>query len=196
MGLLGEGISEVIATTRYNAAPMGIINRGGKFSMVVFRGSHTAANVERDGWVVANLSSDPRVYVKTAFGDLPSDEFEELEAGGRRMHRLKGAEAWIAFDAHVEHRSDVAISVRLTPLKEEVILRGVRPVNRGFNSVIEATIHATRYRMSGDPRLLELIRHHLSIVHRCGGVHEREAAEMLAGLLGLEDRGENTDKSG
>ncbi|MDD1713281.1 MAG: DUF447 family protein, partial [Methanoregulaceae archaeon] len=49
MGLLREGINEVIATTRGNAAPMGIIFREGKITMMVFRGSHTAARLSSDG---------------------------------------------------------------------------------------------------------------------------------------------------
>jgi len=56
---LKDGINEVIATTACNAAPMGIHYRDGEANMVLFCGSHTAQNVERDGWVVANFIHDP-----------------------------------------------------------------------------------------------------------------------------------------
>ena len=69
MGLLTEGINEVIATTRFNAAPMGIISRGGELRMMLFHGSHTAANIERDGWVVANFVYDP-VLARLRAGSL------------------------------------------------------------------------------------------------------------------------------
>ncbi|MGE5831376.1 MAG: DUF447 domain-containing protein, partial [Methanomicrobiales archaeon] len=64
MGLLREGINEVIATTWNNAAPMGIIFRDGEYRMVLFRGSHTAMNIERWGWVVANIVHDPVLWVR------------------------------------------------------------------------------------------------------------------------------------
>lgn len=190
MGLLGEGISEVIATTRCNAAPMGIIRRGGSYSMVIYRGSHTAENVERDGWIVANLVFDPVMYVSTAFGDLPPGAFVEEEAGGIRMQRLREAEAWIAFRAEVERSSPAALGIRLTLLREEVLCAKVRPVNRGFNSVIEATVHATRYRLTQDEELLRLIRHHLAIVRRCGGPGEQEAIRRLRGYVPALNRGD------
>ena len=88
MGLLRAGINEVIATTSFNAAPMGIHYREGKAAMILFTGSHTAQNIERDGWVVANFVYDPVLYVKTAFEDLPGDVFLEEIVNGKKMHRL------------------------------------------------------------------------------------------------------------
>jgi hypothetical protein len=55
----------------------------------------------------------------------------------------------------------------------------VRPVNRGFNSVIEATVHATRYVLSHDRDLMTWIDHHATIVHKCGGSREKEALDLL-----------------
>jgi hypothetical protein len=179
VGLLRDGINEVIATTRCNAAPMGIINRKAEPRMVLFHGSHTAEYVERDGWVVANFIFDPVVYVRTAFDDLPADAFVEEEVAGTIMHRLEGAEAWIAFGAEVEHRGAESMVVRLTPLKEEVIDLRLHPVNRGFAGIVEATVHATRYVMNRDPLLEQLIEHHGGIVRKCGGPREWEALELL-----------------
>ena len=48
MGLLKPGINEVIATTEFNAAPMGIIFKEGIARMVIFSGSHTAKNIEKN----------------------------------------------------------------------------------------------------------------------------------------------------
>jgi hypothetical protein len=184
MGLLSEGINEVIATTFANAAPMGIIHRGGEVPrMVLFRGSHTARNVERYGWIVANLTHDPILWVRTAFEDLPPEYFADITFNCRPMYRLRDCEAWIAFAAEVEKETAERLTVRLSPLTEEVRSPLPRFVNRGFNSVIEATVHATRYVLFKDPELLKLVDHHERIVRRCGGKREVEAMELLMDFI-------------
>ena len=82
MGLLKTGINEIIATSAFNAAPMGIHLRDKEATMFLFPGSHTAENVVRDGWIVANIIHDPVMYVKTAFDDLPRDAFVEEPVSG------------------------------------------------------------------------------------------------------------------
>jgi len=184
MGLLSEGINEVIATTLFNAAPMGIINRDGQCRMALFTGSHTAQNIGRERWVVANIVHDPVLYVTTAFSDLPVDAFLPVTVNGREMHRLAQADAWQAFDVVIEHRGTESMTVRLSPLHDEILVPTVLPVNRGFNSVIDATVHATRYAISHDPELKKLIDYHAGIVRRCGGKRESEALELLMKFIG------------
>ncbi|RQD79939.1 MAG: DUF447 family protein, partial [Methanocalculus sp. MSAO_Arc2] len=125
--ILREGINEVIGTTRGNAAPMGVIYRNNRYSLALFKGSHTAENIARDGWFVANIIFDPVIYVETAFGDLDTDAFVTEDINGREMHRLKDAEAWIAFDAEIAGESSEAYSVLLTPLREEIVTRTIHP---------------------------------------------------------------------
>lgn len=184
MGILVEGINEVIATTRQNAAPMGVIRRGGRMSMVLFRGSRTASNVEREGWLVANVANDPVLYVETAFADLAAERFVAIEAGGIMMERLDTAEAYVAFAATIERATEDRLLVGLEPLAEEVLRPNVRPVNRGFNAVIEATVHATRYVRTHDRDLKGLIDHHATLIQRCGGPREWEALGILLGHIG------------
>jgi hypothetical protein len=184
MGLLQEGINEVIATTWSNAAPMGIILRNGVYRMVLFRGSHTAMNVERWGWVVANIVHDPVLFVQTAFDDLPQTAFVEENVEGFLVQRLPEVEAWVAFDAAIEHRARESMTAILSPMKEITLSPVVHPVNRGYNSVIEAAVHGTRYLWNKDPEILRLIDHHRSIILRCGGPRELEALKMLEGFLG------------
>lgn len=179
VGLLKEGINEVIAVTRDNAAPIGITSRNGALSMVLFKGSHTEANIRRDGWVVAHVTHDPVVWVRTAFEDLPVDAFVPVEAGGLTVQRLAACEAWAAFAATIEHETVETNFVALEPLAGEVLDPAVHPHNRGFAGIIEATVHATRYVRSRDPALKALIDHHLAIVQKCGGPREREAAALL-----------------
>jgi hypothetical protein len=183
MGVLSEGINEVIATTRLNAAPMGVIFRNGIYRVVCFLGSHTAENISRDGAVVANLVHDPVMYVRTAFADLPDDAFVAETVGNVTVYRLRDAEAYVAFSAAVEQRGTQSMTVRLTPLWERIISARPRPVNRGFSGIIEATVHGTRYRVNRDPALKGLIDHHAGIVRKCGGPRELEALGLLEEFL-------------
>ena len=184
MGLLRGGINEVIATTTFNAAPVGIHYRDKKCRAFLFLGSHTAENIARDGWVVANFIHDPVVYVKTAFEDLPEEQFIEEPVNGRKMHRLAGADAWAAFSATVEHRTAETITVSLVPEKEIIEEVAIYPVNRGFNSLIDATVHATRYTITRDAELKKHIDYHAGLVRKCGGKRELEALAMLEGYIG------------
>jgi uncharacterized protein len=179
VGLLKGGINEVIATTSFNAAPMGIIYREGKATMVLFHGSRTAENVERDGWIVANFIHDPVLYVTTAFGDLPHEMFAEEPVSGTMMHRLASADAWAAFRVIIERRTKEALILTLTLEKEIIEEVSIHPVNRGFGSIIDATVHATRFRITHDPEQKNLIDYHAGIVRKCGGKRELAALELL-----------------
>ena len=179
MGLLRPGINEVIATTAFNAAPMGIIFRDGVARMVVFSGSHTAENIEKNGWLVANFIFDPLLYVKTAFEDIPRDNFIQETVNGKAMHRHKDADAWAAFTTTIDKKTTEALMVTLTLEKEIVEEVSVHPVNRGFNSIIDITVHATRYRVNRDPHLKMLIDYHAGIVRKCGGKRELAALDLL-----------------
>jgi len=184
VGLLRGGINEVIATTAFNAAPIGIHYRDKKFRAVLFLGSHTAENIARDGWVVANLVHDPVLYVKTAFEDLPREQFIEEPVNGKTMHRLAGADGWAAFTATVDHQSAETMTVSLKLEKELIEEVALYPVNRGFNSLIDATVHTTRYKISRDAELKKHIDYHAGIVRKCGGKRELEALAMLEGDIG------------
>ena len=184
MGLLKGGINEVIATTSFNAAPIGIHYREKKYRAFLFLGSHTAQNIARDGWVVANFVHDPVIYVKTAFMDLPKEQFIEEPVNGKTMHRLAGADGWAAFSATVEHRTAETMTVSLQLEKELIEEVAIYPVNRGFNSLIDATVHATRYKITRDAELKKHIEYHAGIVRKCGGKKELEALAMLAGYIG------------
>ena len=184
VGLLKGGINEIIATTRFNAAPMGIHYREGKAHMILFSGSHTAENIERDGWVVANFVYEPVLYVRTAFGNLPPEAFVEEPVAGKIMHRLCDAEAWIAFTATIEKKTHEGIMVQLTLIKEVMEGAFIHPVNRGFNSIVDATIHATRYTRNKDPELKKMINYHAGIVRKCGGKKEIAALELLLKYIG------------
>ncbi|PKL59331.1 MAG: DUF447 domain-containing protein [Methanomicrobiales archaeon HGW-Methanomicrobiales-4] len=174
-----EGINEIIATTRLNAAPIGIICRGGNLMMSVFRTSHTAENIEEQGLIVANITHDPVLFVKTAFSDLPSEEFIKEEIEGRTVWRLKGAVSWVVYETRVDQKTEQKLLVSLTPIRVEFSDTPLIPINRGLNSIIEATVHGTRYVLTRDQKLKFLIDHHMDLVRRCGGEREFLALRLL-----------------
>ncbi len=180
--MFGSGISEVIATTRgekANAAPMGIVNRGFPY-IKMYKSSHTFQNVKHDGRLVANLVLDPQLYVRAAFDDLGPSYFYYDEA----MPVLRAAYAWTEYACSVvDERQKQTTIVRLRSLRSKVIDRPITPINRGFNAVIEATVHATRYRALQEPRYLQLIDYCETIVKRCGGHNDLEAFKLLKAYL-------------
>jgi hypothetical protein len=70
-------------------------------------------------------------------------------------------------------------------IEKEIIEEvAICPINRGFNSLIDATVHATRYKITRDAELKKHIDYHAGLVRKCGGKKEIEALEMLMGYIG------------
>ena len=199
LGILQEGINEVIATTadpltgKGNAAPMGIICRNDRIMMRLFHGTHTEANIRAFGWVVANLTYDPMVYVQSAFEDLAEDAFAEITAGSvgdvggigdvggvpTPMQRLRTCEAWEAFTTTIVSDNPETLVVELTSVASAILALQPHPHNRAFAGIIEATVHATRYVVTRDPALWAMIKESADIVRKCGGKEHIEALEVL-----------------
>jgi hypothetical protein len=186
---IGEGISEVIVTTESaagmpNAAPIGIlteIDAQGvpKHFIKLYKGSQTLANVLETSTVVANVTNDAVLFVKTAFGHL-SEAYLSDFAG---MPVLKDANAWIVFTTVlIEERSDY-LHFQVLPLTVKINRKEVKAINRGRNAVIEATILATRLELATDEQEREVMKKHMrlyrGIVKKCGGSREKEAMRVL-----------------
>lgn len=187
MGLINEGITEVIAVTHNNAAPIGIILKHSQSpKMVLFKGSKTSENVKKYGWVTANFVSDSYLYPYYAFNDAQEDEMRSAVFSGVEMQVLRDADAFVAFEAEILNETESAYFAELTPVASEYLRSDLRPVNRGFNSVIDASVHATRYVMNKDAHLLELIKYHIDIVRKCGGKRDIEAADLICRVCGFE----------
>jgi len=177
-----DGISEVIATTRSdastpNAAPIGIIRDRDRLCVQLFSGSHTRQNAAGTGKIVANIIHDPVMYVECTFEDPGPEAFEYPD--GMDCPVLKRASAWILFECNQSKGN----MFELTPIRGMIRDKPMLCINRGENSVIEALVHATRYRLNGDARYLDLIRHYDKIVQRCGGSAEKEAIARLKEIM-------------
>lgn len=186
-----EGISETIVSTGLefpNAAPIGIIVKGGRPFVRLFKGSHTWANVLKEKYLAANITYDPLLFVRSTFFDLEPSEFDYVSVHGFNFPVLKEAEAWIIFECVNLKNTDQALVADLIPIEagfNEEKRKELLVPNRGFNAVLEATVHATRYQLSGDKKYLELIRHYETLSSKCGGEREKKAMKLLYEVLGL-----------
>lgn len=179
-----EGISEVIFTTLSpdgipNAAPMGLHRKGGRLFARIYN-SKTLDNISSKPTVAANITDDPVLFVLSALSDIEAGRFEFVYG----FPVLKNAHGWIIFDCKCKKGKNVSV-VELKPIKGKINQLKLQPVNRGFNAVIEALIHATRYVALGEQKYLENIEYYSNIVKKCGGAREKEAMRLLFELIGI-----------
>ena len=186
-----EGISETIVSTGLehpNAAPIGIIIKGGRPFVRLFRGSHTWENVLKEKYLVVNIVYDPLLFVRSTFFDLELSEFNIVSANGLNFPILKESAAWVIFKCVNIKNTDQALVADLVPIgadSNEENRKDLPVPNRGFNAVLEATVHATRYQLTGGGKYLELIRHYETLASKCGGEREKKAMKLLYEVLGL-----------
>lgn len=186
-----EGISETIISTGLefpNAAPIGIVVKGGRTFVRLFKGTHTWANVSKEKHLAANIVYDPLIFVRSTFFDLEPSEFDYVPVHGLSFPILKTASAWIVFECTDLKNTDQALVADLIPVKagfNEANWKSLPVPNRGFNAVLEATVHATRYQLTGEEKYLELIRHYETLASKCGGENEKKAMNLLYEVLGL-----------
>lgn len=184
-----EGISETIVSTGLeypNAAPIGIIVRDGRLFVRLFRGSHTWANVLKEGYMAANIIYNPLLFVRSTFFDLEPPEFDYVTAHRLKFPILKEAAAWIIFKCISVINTDQSLIADLIPMNagfNEMNKMNILVPNRGFNAVLEATVHATRYQLSGDKKYLKLIQHYANLASKCGGENEKRAMKLLHEVL-------------
>ncbi len=180
---LRNGINEIIAVTEgewLNTAPIGIIveDENSVFAKARLYPSHTRKNVESGSRIWANVIFDPVIFVISAFEDLSEEYFSSLNPP-----ILKNAAAWCEFEASLE--GSIA-NLRL--IDGGVLNVPLRAVNRGFNALIEALVHATRYVISCSEELREKILYYRTIVEKCGGIEEQRAFELLLKYAGIDNR--------
>lgn len=178
-----EGISEVIITTMSkdgapNAAPMGLHCKDGRLYLRLFN-SKTLDNIIETPVAVSNVGDDPVLFVRSALSDIGHEEIELIEG----FPVLKGALAWIRFDCKIRKGEEISV-VELSPVSGAIINRTVKPINRGFNAVIEASVDATRYVIFREKKYLERIGYYDKLVRKCGGAREKEAMQLLYELIG------------
>ena len=183
-----EGINEVIVTTksiddRPNAAPIGLIRRSGKVTVRIYNESHTCTNIKEAGLLAVNMVDDPVVFVRSALEDLDKEKFEFIETGtGINFPVLASSNGWVIFKAGITE-GDIVTTAELQFIAGNIKSMGIRPINRGFNAVIEAAIYATRYKVFSDETILSKIKSYENVINKCGGRSEKEAYSLINKLL-------------
>jgi len=193
LGFRDGCIAEVVLVTvnpdgSPNAAPMGARRVGGDvFEVRPFKTSATYRNLLSDPRSTMNVTSDPTVFLATAFKDEVSKQ-PAMDGLG-----LKGCDACIS----LERTEGVEVSADRHLFRnkaKEVAVHTSHPrvFSRGVAEAVEAVIHATRVkalRMQGRHgdalELEEKTRECIGVVRRvsAGGSMEAETAGRLERLL-------------
>jgi len=176
-----KGINEVMGITFgewINTAPLGIIvdNPESDRAKVRLYSNHTRKNIERTSRLWINIIHDPVIFAKASFEDLDESYFLNLDPP-----IIKGSLGWCKMDAKL--RGGFA-DLRL--LDAKIIEKEIRTVNRGFNAVIEALVHGTRFVSLKRDDLLVKVEYYLDIAEKCGGDREKRAVEIIREKLGLD----------
>lgn len=183
-----EGINEVIVSTnsiddRPNAAPIGLIRRNNRLTVRVYNESHTCTNIKDTGLLAVNIVDDPVVFVQSALEDLDKEMFELIETGtGINFPVLAISNGWAIFKADIT-QGNIVTTAELQFITGNIKSMKIRPINRGFNAVIEAAIYATRYKVFNDETFLTKIRSFKDIINKCGGPNDKEAYNLINKLL-------------
>lgn len=178
-----EGITESIVTTVSNdgipnAAPMGVVRRGDSIFIRMYPGTKTLRNVADTGCLVANITTDPMVYVVTAFEDLNCSGYAYEH--NMPPPRLKNASAYAYFNAKANG------AVELDPVDAVILERTVPRFSRSFAAIIEATITGTRLRFYRGDEGLKKIHECEVIVNKCGGQRDNDAMKKLKEILDIQ----------
>ena len=175
---IGEIYETILSTYnddgRPNAAPVGIafINRK-KIRAQLYKGSRTLTNILSKRCAVANLTSDPILFYKTAFkGETKPPNFHFSKARTVNAPLLKDAGGYLELSL-----------IRSIPEKEKVNMefsirrfscgQPIRLYSRAAHALLEATVHATRVReyLSRGKRgkaapLIRMINHYKDVIGR------------------------------
>lgn len=158
---------------------MGIIRKHDTILIRLFKDSKTYQNILAENFLVANITNDPVAFVRYTFSDIKPEDLETITSPWREFPVLKAAQSWVAFECINTKITPEALIVELRPLRGHVNSFFPKAPNRGLNAIIEATIHATRYKINGEEKYLKLINFYEDIVNKCGGEREKEALRLL-----------------
>jgi len=156
---------------------MGIHREDGKLFIRIFN-SNTLTNILANPKAAANIVDDPVLLVKSALADVEHEKYKFIDG----FPVIKPALGWVIFDCRCRKGENISV-VELSPVRGKINRKFIKPVNRGFNAVIEAAIHATRYVGMKEENYLRQIEYSNTIVQKCGGAREKEAMRLLYELI-------------
>jgi uncharacterized protein len=178
-----EGVTESVVTTlgpndRWNAAALGLFagngDDEGPVTARTWGNTRTRRNFHRQGEGYVQFTVDPVDFVDAA---CSITEFETPV--------LESANAWACveverIDSGTEGETEWE-EWELHPLESAVVSETVPTIDRGFGTVIEATVAASRLGVGGydEAELRERLEYCASVVDRAGSEREREALERV-----------------
>jgi hypothetical protein len=151
--------------------------KNGKLFARIYK-SKTLDNIIEKPKACANIVDDTILFVQSALSDIGHEKFDFVEG----FPVLKGVLGWIIFDCRIKKGENISV-VELLAVKSKILQRKIKPINRGANAVIEATVHATRYVVLKEQKYLDRIDHYNTIVRKCGGPGEKKAMKLLYDLI-------------
>jgi hypothetical protein len=160
---------------------MGLHRKDGRLFAMIYN-STTLKNILVNPGAAANIVDDPVLFVKSALSDVGVENFEAING----FPVLKNSLGWVIFDCTCKKGESISV-VELAPVNGKIHRKVIKPVNRGFNAVIEASIHATRYVGRKSQEYLRQIEYCNNIVRKCGGNQEKEAMRLLYELIGEQE---------
>ncbi len=160
---------------------MGLHRKDGRLFVMIYN-STTLSNILANPVAAANIVDEPVLFVKSALSDIGVEDFEYING----FPVLKNSLGWVIFDCTCNKGGNISV-VEMTPVKGKIHRKVIKPVNRGFNAVIEASIHATRYVGRKGQEYLRQIEYCNTIVRKCGGAREKEAMRLLYELIGYPE---------
>ncbi|APH39637.1 DUF447 domain-containing protein [Methanohalophilus halophilus] len=177
-----DGISEIILTSGMknpNAAPIGLIRKDNRVFIRLYRGSTTYENVKQDEVFAANVTCDPLLFIKSTFSNLEDEDFKYHPLNSKSIPLLKNSATSVIFICDEIKHTKQAMTAEIIPMGAVANDYLPRAINRGLTAVIEAAVHATRYKLTGNNEFLDLIDRCLETTYKCGGQREKDAAEIL-----------------
>ncbi|WP_280587932.1 DUF447 domain-containing protein [Halorubrum sp. Boch-26] len=173
-----RGVTESVVTTlgpndRWNVAALGIHAPADPDAPVTARTygrTRTWRNFAERGGGVVQFTTDPRTFVDAALTVRETDD-----------PVVETVDAWVEVTVDAvgsETEGDTTIRTwALEPVESEVLRERVPTINRGFGSVVDATVAASRLDVPGfdTDALLDRLTYFADVVDRCGGPAEREA---------------------
>lgn len=146
-------VSTINSKSIKNAAPIGIICSGkSKVLCRIFKGSKTLDNILSQKEFIVNITHEPELFTLSTLGNLPENYFNQNCS-------IKNADAYfkcevINFSEAIKQsdpikKKDEAIVIK-AEVKELVINKNTKALNRGFNYVIESLSNLTRFDMFDD----------------------------------------------
>jgi len=206
LGFHKGSIYETIITTfdsknRPHAAPMGTtVTSASNLILRPFIDTETFKNLRARGCGVLNVTSDPRMFHRTALknerwvGKPPKTWFESAKKVD--APRLSSSDSYVEFSVSSISTDELRSIARCKVVHTEFTERKVAPYCRGTFVAVESIIHATRARelIKSRPRearkLIELIRYYGELVDRVapGSNEAKIVHDILTHMGNLRNR--------